>query len=331
MKKQITLFMMIFIPSVLAGCTGMSLYEKLTIDKTPVSEESIRVTWLGTAGIFMTDGKTGILIDPYVSRFGMTRVALGLPLNPDRELIKKWAEKIGKDRITAVIVSHSHFDHVADAPYFALEADVPLIGTESTINVGRGAGMTERKLIAVKPEQTIQIGDFSVKFLESIHGPALFGRVPYQGTIDKPLVPPAKAGDYRLGGVFSLLITHPFGTIIHHGSAGFKPGMYDDIRADVLLLGIAGRGDTTQYLENVVLKTKAPLVIPIHTDNFFKPLEDGMSLLPVLKFGEFYDQAEKYKNQFTLRTLPLGEEVVIMQVDPPVTNSCTSETCGGEK
>jgi L-ascorbate metabolism protein UlaG (beta-lactamase superfamily) len=313
------------------GCTGMRMYERLSIEKRVAPEESLRVTWLGTAGVFITDGKTGILIDPYVSRFGMTRVALDLPLNPDRGLIKKWVEKIGKEKITGVIVSHSHFDHVADAPYFALETNVPLIGTESTINVGRGAGMTERKLIAVKPEQNIQIGDFNVKFLESVHGPALFGRVPYQGTIDKPLVPPAKAGDYRLGGVFSLLINHPYGTIIHHGSAGFKPGMYDDIRADVLLLGIAGRGDTEQYLENVALKTQAPLVIPIHTDNFFKPLEDGMSLLPMLKFGEFYDKAEKYKSEFTLRTIPLGEEVVILQVDPPVTDSCPSGNCGQEK
>lgn len=313
------------------GCTGMSLYERLTIDNIPASEESIRVTWLGTAGAFITDGKTGILIDPYVSRFGMTRVALGLPLNPDRDRIKKWADKIGKEQITAVIVSHSHFDHVADAPYFALEADVPLIGTESTVNVGRGAGMTERKLIAVKPEQNIQIGDFNVKFLESVHGPALLGRVPYQGIIDKPLVPPAKAGDYRLGGVFSLLITHPYGTIIHHGSAGFKQGMYDNVTADVLLLGIAGRGDTEQYLENVVLKTKAQLVIPVHTDNFFKPIEDGISLLPMLKFGEFCDKAEKYKSRFILRTIPLGKEVVIMQVDPPPENSFTSEKYGLEK
>lgn len=328
MKKYITLLIIAF---VFTGCAEMRMYEHLTIGKTSVSQNNIRVTWLGTAGAFITDGKTGILIDPYVSRFGMIRVGLGLPLNPDRELIKKWAEKLGKENITAVIVSHSHFDHVADAPYFALEADVPLIGTESTINVGRGAGMTERKLIAVNPEQTVQIGDFNVKFLESVHGPALFGRVPYQGIIDKPLVPPAKAGDYRLGGVFSLLITHPYGTIIHHGSAGYKPGMYDNIEADVLLLGIAGRGDTRQYIENVILKTKARLVVPVHIDNFFKPLEDGMTLLPLLKFDEFCSSAEKYKKAFTLRTIPLGEEVVILQLDPPEEKVCTGETCGKEK
>lgn len=316
---------------IFSGCAEMKLYERLSIEKTTASKESLRVTWLGTAGVLISDEKTGILIDPYVSRFGMLKVGLGMPLNPDRELIKKWADKLGRENIAAVIVSHSHFDHVADAPYFALEADVPLIGSESTINVGRGAGMTERKLIAVNPEQTIQIGDFIVKFLESVHGPALFGRVPYQGTIDKPLVGPAKAADYRLGGVYSLLITHPYGTIIHHGSAGFKPGMYDNIRADVLLLGIAGRGDTQQYIENVVLKTKAPLVIPIHTDNFFKPLEDGMSFLPMLKFGEFYSKAEKYRKAFTLRTIPVGEEVEILQVDPPEEKVCIGETCGKEQ
>ena len=205
------------------------------------------------------------------------------------------------------------FDHVADAPYFAIEANAPLIGTESTMNVGRGAGMAESKLIAVKPGESMRFGNFAVKFIESAHGPAFLGRVPYRGTIDKPLIPPAAAGEYRLGGVFALLIKHPAGTIIHHGSAGFKPGMYDGTTADALLLCITGRGNTDQYLENVVLKTRARLVIPVHMDNFFKPLEDGMSFLPmVVKFGEFFRKAEEHRSAFVMRTMPFCEEVTIL-------------------
>jgi L-ascorbate metabolism protein UlaG (beta-lactamase superfamily) len=262
--------------------------------------------------MYITDGETGLLIDPYVSRFGMRNIAFGSPLLPNRDLIRKWADKLGRENINAVIVSHSHFDHVADAPYFASEANAPLIGTQSSLNVGRGAGLAESKLIVVKPGQTMKFGNFTVKFIESSHGPTFLGRVPYPGTIDKPLVPPAKASDYRLGGVFSLLITHPYGTILHHGSAGFKPGMYDDTMADVLLLGIGGRGDTDQYLENVVLKTRARLVIPVHFDNFFKPLEDGVSFLPMVNFDEFCRKAEKHRPAFTIRTIPFCEEAVIL-------------------
>ena len=287
-------------------------YESLLLDSDGPGQGGVSLTWLGTAGTFITDGKTGILIDPYVSRFSLGTVAFRLPLKPDRALIRNWVDKLGRGKITAVIVSHSHFDHAADAPYFAIEADAPLVGTESTLNVGRGAGVVENKLIAARPGQTMTFGDFALTFIESVHGPAVLGRVPFPGTIDKPLVPPAAAGKYRLGGVFALLIAHPAGTILHHGSAGFKPGMYDGIYADVVLLGISGRGDTDQYLENIALKTRARLVVPIHLDNFFKPLQDGMSFLPTVKFGEFYSKANQYQAAFRIRTIPLCREVTLL-------------------
>jgi L-ascorbate metabolism protein UlaG (beta-lactamase superfamily) len=247
----------------------------------------------------------------------MSKMVFGSPLEPNCALIRKWAEKLGRENITAVIVGHSHFDHVADAPYFAIEADAPLIGTESTMNVGRGAGMAESKLIAVKSGRTMRIGDFTVKFIESAHA-AFLGHVPYPGTIDKPLIPPAAVGDYRMGGVFALLITHPSGTILHHGSAGFKPEMYDGIAVDAIFLAIGGREDTDQYLENVVLKTRARLVVPVHIDNFYKPLEDGMSFFPMMKFDEFYRKADKHGSVFTLRTMPFCEEVAILPMDAAI-------------
>lgn len=291
-------------------------YKRLMIDANAGQHGTVRMTWLGTSGIFVTDGKTGILIDPYVSRFGWIKTLLGSPLVPDRALIRSWTEKFGKDYINAVIVSHSHFDHVADAPYFAIEADAPLIGTESTMNVGRGAGLPEKKLIAVKPGRTVRFGDFAVKFIESAHG-LLMGRMISPGTIDQPLIPPAAANEYRVGGVFSLLISHPAGTILHHGSAGFKPGMYDKTPADVdvLLLGIASRGNTDAYLENVALKSRARLVVPVHVDNFFKPLKDGMSFLPGVKFSEFYRKAEKHQSSFKVRTIPFCREISILPRD----------------
>ncbi len=291
------------------------LYEKLMIRKTAGGPGSVRIIWLGTAGMFVTDGKTGILIDPYVSRFGMGRVAFRLPLEPNRPLIQKWAGRFGRDNIAAVIASHSHFDHAADAPYFAIEAHAPLVGTSSTLNIGRGAGMEENKLVEMTSGRTLCFGNFTIKFIESAHGPAVLGRIPYPGTIDKPLIPPGRAADYRLGGVFALLIQHPAGAILHHGSAGFKPQMYDGTHADVILLGIAGRGNTDQYLENVVLKTRARLVLPIHMDNFFKPLENGMSLLPTVRFGEFCRKTENHRLSFTMNTLPFCNEVGILPLD----------------
>jgi L-ascorbate metabolism protein UlaG (beta-lactamase superfamily) len=279
-----------------------------------VEDRTVSVLWLGTAGVLISDSQTGILIDPYVSRFGLFKIATGLPLQPDKETVQKWVERLGKNNIQAVVVSHSHFDHCLDAPYFAMQTGAPLIGSKSTLNVGRGASLVEAQLEAVKPGREITVGEFKLKFIESIHGPAFLGRVPYPGTIDKPLIGyhPAKA--YKLGQVYAIFISHPSGTIVHHGSAGFIPGMYKGITADVVLLGISGRGDTQTYLENVPLKLGAKLLIPIHFDNFFMPLAKKMKILPTVRFKEFLKAAYRHRASFELKTLPIGEKVAILPV-----------------
>jgi len=310
MKKAISLILAL-IRHILTRRSDIRLYERLMIKQTGKEPGGVRITWLGTAGAFITDGKGGLLIDPYVSRFGPGKIILESPLHPNRTLIDKWTNILGKGRIDAVIVSHSHYDHATDAPYFAMAADAPLVGTDSTLNIGKGAGMPARKLQRVQPGQSLRFGNFEVMFIESDHG-QFNGRVPYPGTIDRPLTPPVPANEYRMGGVFSLLITHPSGSIIHHGSAGFKRGMYNGIRADALLLGIALRGNTDDYLKNVVLESQAGMVCPIHLDNYFKPLENGLSLIPGVDFREFTRTCEEYRSNFIVRTLPFCREVPIL-------------------
>jgi L-ascorbate metabolism protein UlaG (beta-lactamase superfamily) len=275
-------------------------------------DNAVSITWLGTAGVLVSDGLNGILIDPYVSRFGFLKVAMGLPLKPDKALVKRWMARLEKICVDVVAVSHSHFDHCLDAPYFAMEAGAFLVGSESTLNAGRGASLAEDHLKAVKPDQSITIGAFTLRFIESRHGPAFGGRVPYPGTIDKPLVPPRAARDYKLGQTYAVLVSHPAGTILHHGSAGFVPGMYEGITADVVLLGIAGRGDTETYLKNIPIKLEAKLVVPIHFDNFFVPLEKKLRILPTAHFREFCAVADRYRDSFELRTLSLGEKTAIL-------------------
>ncbi|MCE5212373.1 MAG: MBL fold metallo-hydrolase [Deltaproteobacteria bacterium] len=274
--------------------------------------KTVNITWLGTAGVLIADGDCGILIDPYVSRFGLFKIALGIPLQPDKESIKRWTARLEEKNIRAVVVSHSHFDHCLDAPYFAQETGALLIGSESTINVGRGSGLAEKYMQTANSGRTINIGAFSLKFIESIHGPAFLGRIPYPGTIDKPLTAPRPARDYRLGQTYAILISHPTGTIVHHGSAGFMPGMYKEVKADVVLLGIAGRGDTETYLKNVPLALGVKMIIPIHFDNFFVRLDKKMKNLPGLKLKEFLAEAEKHRQSFELKTLSIGEKTAIL-------------------
>jgi hypothetical protein len=67
--------------------------------------------------------------------------------------------------------------------------------------------------------------------------------------------------------------------------------MYDGMQADVVLLGIAGWKNTPGFLEEVPQKVGARMVIPIHFDDFFKPLDHELSFLYNSHFGEFCDRA----------------------------------------
>jgi len=218
----------------------------------------------------------------------------------------------GKNNVKAVIVSHSHFDHSIDAPYFAMETNSILMGSESTINIGRGIFLNPEQLKRTEPDEKIKSGAFTLSFIESAHGPALFGKVPYPGSIDNPLIPPQPAKKYKLGRIYSILISHPAGTIVHHGSAGFISGMYENIKAEVVLLGIGGRGDTETYLKNIPLKLGARLVIPIHFDNFFRPLGKRMTKLPGVRWKEFLAVVEKFRENFGLKILTMGEKSIVL-------------------
>jgi len=248
---------------------------------------NVIAVWLGTAGLFVSDGQTSFFIDPYMSRVSVFSVFSGKRLIPNDKAVEECLAILKVQSAQAVFVGHSHFDHLMDAPVFAKKTGAMIIGSESTAKAARGTSVSEDKVRVIKNGDTVNIGAFSVRFIEGAHGPAFFGRIPYQGAIDKPLVPPAKASDYKLGGFYGIVVSHPQGTFIHHGSAGWIDGMYDGIKADAVFLCIAGRNDTIGLIEQTALRTSAKTVIPIHYDWFFSPLDKSVKLVPGVKMDDF--------------------------------------------
>ncbi|RBP51273.1 hypothetical protein [Arenicella xantha] len=143
--------------------------------------------------------------------------------------------------------------------------------------------------------------------------------------IEQPLVPPAKALDYKMGGAYSVLISHYKGDILVQGSAGFVPNALDNIQADVLFLGVggvAGQTDPYQqaYWQHIVTATQPKQVFPIHFDSLTdaleeKPIMPNLLVSKVLKTeaagGIQYarSRAEKHNIQFNL--LPMWTNVVL--------------------
>src|SRR6185295_6265868 len=87
----------------------------------------VRLKYLGTAGWEISDGRTTLLIDPYLSRLHMTspnddvlpgdtrrRFTTNDAAESDTATIDKHIQ-----RADAILITHTHTDHALDVPYIA--------------------------------------------------------------------------------------------------------------------------------------------------------------------------------------------------------------------
>jgi L-ascorbate metabolism protein UlaG (beta-lactamase superfamily) len=304
-------FIIILILPLIACAHLPDMYKTKLLPQTVIADDSVRVIWMGTAGLYLSDGESRIFIDPFVSRYGLLKVGLGFSLKPQQQLIKKWLTITGGEKANAILISLSHYDHVMDAPYFAEPSSAMIVGSESTANVARGAGIAEDQIRIIKDRDSVTIGKFKATFIKSIHSPALFGKIPWPGDIKQPLTPPASASDYREGGAYAILIEHPKGTILHYGSPGIKPNIFDNLSADVVFLSIGGRKDTPGLLKHVITPLQPKTVIPIHFDDLFGPVDKEVTPLIGVKMDEFWRTMSEQDHLFKVNTLPIGEAIVL--------------------
>jgi len=249
-----------------------------------------------------------VLVDPFFTRpRGFWRLVLNRPIAPDEALIKDWLARAGVTKLDAVLVSHSHYDHAMDAGVVASLTGATLMGSASTLSIGRGASLPDAQLQALN-FGPVSFGPFQVTFVESRHAGATGGAP--TGEIMRPLVPPAAYLDYRQGGTYSILIAHPRGRVLHHGSAGYVPGALKDFRADVVMLGVALLPELASYLGEVVDAVGAHRVVPIHWDDFTRPLDEPLRPFPlVVRLDRFFENMAEQRPDLAVQTLELNRPV----------------------
>jgi L-ascorbate metabolism protein UlaG (beta-lactamase superfamily) len=248
---------------------------------------AIRVQFAGVATLLFDDGETAWMTDGFFSRPSLLRTAF-TRIEPDRAAIDAGLRSLGVDRLAAVVPVHSHYDHAMDSPLVAMRTGALLVGSESTLNIGRGLGLPEGRMRRVQPGDTLTLGRWTLTFLASRHVPLPISRSGAVETIDAPLVPPAHSLAWREGQTWALVVEHPAGApMLVLGSAGFIPGGLEGRRVGTVFLGIGAAGkQSAEYLAQLwrenVARVGAKRVIPIHWDDFGQPLSRPLLAFPYL-------------------------------------------------
>ncbi|ADJ49418.1 hypothetical protein AMES_7593 [Amycolatopsis mediterranei S699] len=99
----------------------------------------LRTAFAGVSNVLVTDGTSGVLVDGFFSRPSLLK--LGRRVAPDRGRIEEALSRLGVTALDAVLVTHSHVDHVLDAPVVAELTGATLAGSPSTRKVQKGYGL----------------------------------------------------------------------------------------------------------------------------------------------------------------------------------------------
>ena len=301
-------------------------YRQYLAEPAPEGAGKPRLTvhFLGVTTLLFSDGETSLMTDGFFTRpGGLFKIALGSKINPDRDLIQRGLQRAGVERLAAVMPLHSHYDHAMDSPEVARQTGATLLGSESSANLGRGWGLPKSQIEVVVPGKAYRFGDFSLTFIESRHVP-MRANIFRGGTeIVKPLVPPVPPLDYKMGQVYSLHIEHPLGNLLVQGSAGFVPGALVSLPADVVFLSVGGlahleREYKQALFDEVVGATKASRLVPLHYDDFSRPLEEPLRLIPKILDDvgsslDFMIEQATAQPGLELQLLPAWEEVLVFE------------------
>ena len=310
-RTLLVLAMLVFPAATVAQETTVRTLPGVPVLAPPDETPAVSVTWYGVTTLLFDDGETQILVDGFVSRPRFED--LDSLAEPDAPQIERMAAGVF-DRVAMVTPVHSHFDHAMDVGAVAVATEATVVGSESTANIARGAGVDEARIAVVEERHRQRFGEFAVELIRSAHAPLVNGGPPIPGTIDAPLTPPARIGDWKEGGSYTIVVAHPAGTALIQGSAGYVEGRLADTAADVVYLGIGGLGSlgkdhAAAYFDEIVGPTEARCVVPIHWDDFTLPFGE------IAWRGSIYDV--EWLREFAagqvpapgLATLPFGEPV----------------------
>jgi L-ascorbate metabolism protein UlaG (beta-lactamase superfamily) len=271
------------------------------------TENSLKIRWFGTTCFAISDSKSTLFFDPYLSRPSFWDLIFfkGLVVNENEVLY--WLKKIDSP-IKGLFVSHTHFDHVLDLGFVAKNTNAPIFGSLSAHRVASQYNLEQSKMNIIRDNSMVEIGDFKVTALKGKHPPHLFGSTFATGQINEPLVSPASFYYYKMDQVYSFYIEHPMGRILFHpsGHLSIDQSFFKKRQVDLLILGMANRQTTKELWDGLIGPSGALKVIPGHHDQLLSPLRSGFRPEYFVDVAGFKEGLKKINSEVKIKGLSYG-------------------------
>jgi len=245
------------------------------------AEQPVEVRWLGVAGFSITADDVTLLHDPYLSRPGLWTL-LTSKYEPNEAVLAPLlgpgsrAPELASAR--AILIGHSHFDHLGDAPWIAQHTGAHVIGSQTTVSIAQAYGVDPAHTEKLDLGRATYVGPFAVRAIRSRHAEILFGRVPLEGTYETPPEAPLHALSFPVGDARMYLVTYEPSNvrIVLVSSANVHPATLHTMKPEQLAvdaLFAATQGRPEGYARALISTFRPRLVVPVHYESFLTPLD----------------------------------------------------------
>lgn len=233
----------------------------------------MKLRWYGTASVTIESIGFRLAADPF----------LGIPIEENR--FRRQLRAIPLRGADAVLVTHGHFDHILDLPRLYNDFFIEIYATATPCNTLMDKGIKLSRLHWIEPNQTLEIGDFSVKVYQGRHCrfdigvvcKTLFKAETFRHP--KRLIQLLKLnGEYPENGETVFYeITAEGKRIQLMGSMGLDPAVDYPTGADALILPFQGTGCPAKTVAPIIERLQPKAIFLDHYDDAFPPMSDHVA------------------------------------------------------
>jgi L-ascorbate metabolism protein UlaG (beta-lactamase superfamily) len=224
--------------------------------------------WLGVAGLeFTLDGHT-LLVDPMFSRPSTWQLLALRGVASNQALVASRVRQVDH-----VLVTHAHYDHLLDVPEVLRLTGARAFGSRNTCDLLAAHDLPADRIVHIRVGDRLMLDPFAVEVF-----PAQHTSTPLDRWINGPLPSriaarlPLRLMDYRMDVNYSFRI-HAHGLTILVGNY--------PVPADVLFIAPY---HSPAALAKILGAVSPRLVVPIHWDNFMRPLSQPLRSMLVTPF-----------------------------------------------